>query len=747
MIFINKEIKRDINVIINFIDEEYYSKYFFLSFLITKKIASYHYCLIGWKKKYNPTINFSTYFYLEKNKDVKNLKVNPFKHFCEFGKQEERTSKVLTDFEYYRYYPTFTYKTSIITKLVIKLFIKNEEVELFSSYFDKNEYRRNIRFWKILYIKPALMIHYFLKGKKQRTKPSQFYYAGENKKSFIDVIKILLDKKILDSSTSYDNWIFNHEKTGKLEYQSLAEKLNYKPLISVIIPVYNAKIKLLEEAIESVKNQAYENWEICIADDYSTDKNLIKYLKKIKEEEKIKVVFRKENGHISKCSNNALEIAKGEYIALLDQDDIISTNALYEVVTLLNKTKGYNLIFSNEDKINEDGTKRFKPHFKKGWNYHLLLSQNMVSHLGVYKKSIIDKIGGFRVGYEGSQDYDLLLRFIEEIDESTIGFIDKILYHWRAIEGSTAMNVDQKSYSVNTGIKALQDHLDRTGQMAKAIPSKVNPNYYRVKRELVSTPLVSILIPTRNLLSDLKTVIDSVLNNNSYENYELIILDNDSDEEDTITYLKQISVNSKVKVLHCPGEFNYSAINNKGVKESSGELILLLNNDTKAINETWLEEMVSQIQPNNVSIVGAKLLYFDNTIQHAGVQVGMGGVAGHLHLGLDKDAQGDTGRIQLIQNFDAVTAACLLIKKEDFNKVGGLNEKDLKVAFNDVDLCLKVRQLGKKIVYTPYAELYHFESKSRGSDLTPDKQERFKRECDYIKQTWLQDFKMPHGVE
>lgn len=746
MIFISKEIEREAEIIMDFIDEKYYADYFFLKFLITKKIAAYHYCLIGWKKKYNPTAKFCTYFYLEKNLDVKRLKINPFKHYCEFGKKEERPSEILSEFDHYRYYPNFVYRTSFLTSSFLGLFLGMEKAKLFTAYFDKAEYRRKIRNAKVIYFKPVLMVHYLVKGKNKKAAPAQFYNPNENKNTFLEELMEMKEKRILDSTASYDNWIHENEKTSIEEYQMLSDELEFRPIVSIIIPVYNARIDLLKDAIDSVKSQVYDNWEICIADDCSTDKKLTQYLKQIESEEKINIVFRKENGHISKCSNSALKIAKGEYVALLDQDDILSPNALYEVVNLLNQDKSYNLIFSNEDKIDENGLKRFNPYFKKGWNYHLLLSQNMVSHLGVYKKSIIDKIGGFRVGYEGSQDYDLLLRFIEQIDEKTIGFIDKILYHWRVIKGSTAMNIDEKSYAVDAGIKSLQGHLDRTNQNAKALPSPAIPFYFRVKRKLVSKPLVSVLIPTRNMLEDLKKTIDSVLHNNSYDNYEILILDNNSDEKETLDYFKEISKDKKVRVVPCPGEFNYSAINNKGVVNSKGELILLLNNDVIAIEEHWLEEMVSQIQHKDVSIVGAKLLYPDNTIQHAGVGIGIGGVAGHLYLGFDKDAFGEAGRIQLIQNLDAVTAACLLIKKKDFNEVGGLNEINLKVAFNDVDLCLKIRKIGRKIVYTPYAELYHYESKSRGSDLAPDKQARFKREVDYMLETWMQDFVMPHSL-
>jgi len=693
--------------------------------------------MFGWKKLYNPSTNFNTQYYLTKYPDIKKAAINPYTHYITHGEKEKRPTWFNSEIGYFKFAKEFTSTSSVFSKSIWSLFATNKkELELFSIFFNHKEYMRQLRFSKIIINRTLLGIHYLTKGKEKSFSPNVIFNPSETKNSFIDILKGLSTNKYLGIyiKHDYNSWINEHENYSFEDTEKIINKFNTKPLISIVIPVYNANINYLMQAIDSVRNQFYTNWEICIADDCSTDKELVSYLKSIATEDKINVVFRTKNEHISACSNSAVAIATGEYIALLDQDDLLAKNALYEIVILLNHNKTFDIIFSNEDKIDENN-RRFDPYFKNGWNYHLLLSQNFVNHLGIYKKSIFDKIGGFRLGYEGSQDYDLLLRFIEQISENNIGHVNKILYHWRAIKGSTALAIDEKSYAVDAGIKALQDHLNRTKQNAQAI-NAVLPQFYRVKRTLINKPLVSIMIPTRNYLSDLKVAVNAVISKNNYTNFELIIVNNESDDEDTLNYFTEIVHNKKISVLDFPGEFNFSAMNNYAVQQSKGDLVLFLNNDVDAINNDWLEEMVSQILVKDVAITGAKLLYPDNTIQHAGIKIGMGGVAGHIYNGYDKDAPGDSGKIQLLQNFEAVTAACLLIKKTDFIAVGGFDEVNLKVAFNDVDLCLKIRQQHKKIVYYPDAILYHYESKSRGSDMDKDKIKRFKSESNYMVKKW-----------
>lgn len=730
---------KDIKIVESKIDVNLYAQYFLFPFLITRKFASFHYCIIGWKKKYNPTNTFCTFYYLEKYIDIKGKKVNPFVHYLTIGYHENRSKSFSNKDDFLAIAPKFKFSSSYISRYILRLILKNKkQSELFNSYFDVREYRKNLGFWKLAYFPLFLKLHYLIKGNKVPVKPSQIYEPKNllSPISFTLFIQKLLNKDFQGAPffNSYEKWIALNEDFNKLNYTDQLQKCTYLPLISIILPIYNADLRFLKEAIKSVKEQYYENWELCIADDSSEDQELIQYLKILAKEEKIKLIFRKNNGHISACSNSAISLAKGEFMVLLDQDDILAANALSEIIIQLNLNRNLSLLFSAEDKI-DDRDMRYEPYFKKGWNYHLLLSQNYINHLCCFNLEIVRKIGGFRIGYEGSQDYDLILRFIENIHEDSIKYIDKILYHWRAIKGSTAFNIDEKNYAVDHAIKALQEHLNRTKQVAIATNSSIS-HYYRVKRELTSSPLVSVLIPTRNHLLDLKTAVNSVLHNNRYQNIEIIIIDNNSDDVKIKNYFDKVSEKENIRVLRYLGEFNYSAINNFAAKRCKGELILLLNNDIEAINEFWLEEMVSQILPKEVAIVGAKLIYPDNTIQHAGVELGKGGVAGHVFKNMDRNAAGDFGRIQLIQNYDAVTGACLLIKKEFYDLVGGLDEINLKVAFNDVDLCLKVGAMGKKVVYTPYAELYHHESKSRGSDLTKDNIERFNKEKEYMSLNW-----------
>ncbi|WP_305845639.1 glycosyltransferase family 2 protein [Photobacterium kishitanii] len=459
------------------------------------------------------------------------------------------------------------------------------------------------------------------------------------------------------------------------------------------------------------------------------------FLENIKKlDPRIKIVYREKNGHISENSNSALEVATGEFIALMDHDDLLSKNALYEVVKVINDKENVDLIYSDEDKITHDGI-RYDPHFKSDFNLDLIYSQNYISHLGVYKTDIVKNLGGFRKGFEGSQDYDLLLRYLNVINHGNIYHISKVLYHWRAIEGSTALNSEQKSYTTESGIKALDDYLNVLNIPA-LVEKGIENNTYKINWPLDTTKKVSIIIPTYNGYTITKQAIDSILKKTSYPNYEIIIVNNNSDDKKTLDYLKNIQENKIVRVIDYPFEFNYSAINNYAVKESSGDIIALLNNDVEVINKDWLSEMVSLASRSEIGCVGAKLYYPNNTIQHAGVICGIGGVAGHSHKHFDKSDSGYFSRLNLRQNLLAVTAACLVVRKDVFNKVNGLNEKDLKIAFNDVDFCLKVHSAGYLNVWTPYAELYHHESISRGFEDSPEKIERFNREIEYMRNTW-----------
>ncbi|MHB1601868.1 MAG: glycosyltransferase family 2 protein, partial [bacterium] len=491
----------------------------------------------------------------------------------------------------------------------------------------------------------------------------------------------------------------------------------------------------LKKAIESVINQTYPYWELCIADDASTEihvKEILKYYKE--KDERIKVIYRTENGHISKASNSALSLAAGDYIALLDHDDELPEFALFFVVKEINDHPEVKLIYSDEDKLYFDES-RVSSYFKSDWNPDLFLSQNMISHLGVYKKYIVDEIGGFREGYEGSQDYDLALRFIEKVKPNEIRHIPRVLYHWRMTEGSTAVSVESKSYAVIAARKAVQDHLDRLNVKAKVVEAPLLPMYQLVIYDIGNNPLVSIIIPTHNGDDILKKCIDGILTKTTYKNYEIIIVNNNSNDEQTLKYLKLIDGSDNIRVIDYNKPFNYSAINNFAVKFAKGDIIVLLNNDTEVISGDWLRELVSHALRPEVGAVGAKLLYPDDTIQHAGIIIGGEGIATHAYYHFDKDDASYFGRANLLQNCSAVTGACMAIRREVYEKVGGMDE-NLPINYNDIDICIKAMQLGYYNVYTPYAMLYHYEYKTIAYENIEEKKIILRKEIDYFKTKW-----------
>jgi len=539
-----------------------------------------------------------------------------------------------------------------------------------------------------------------------------------------------LNKRVsidLTFSSEYPDWIKNNEKDILK-----CNPLKFSPLISIVTPVYNTEVSYLKEMIESVLGQTYSNWELCIADDCSTITETVKILEQYeKEHTNIKIIYRKVNGHISEASNSALSIASGEYIAFLDHDDRLSPNALYEMVKKINENLTLKLIYSDEDKIDKMGN-RSNPHFKSSWNPDMFFSQNYICHFVMIKKDIVDKIGGFRKGYEGSQDYDLLLRSLEYIKDYEIDRVEKILYHWRAIEGSTAYGVSEKEYAHDAGIRSLKDYFNKIDPAIKVESGKL-PTTYKVVYPLRERPLVSLLVPTRDGYEILHKCIESILEKTAYTNYEIIILDNESSCKKTLKYFDKLKLYENIRILKYPYSFNYSAINNFGVKHAKGEVIGLINNDIEIIGEEWLNEMVQHALRPEIGAVGAKLYYGKEIIQHAGVILGIGGVAGHSHKYFPRDADGYFSRLKIIQNYSAVTGACLLVKKSLYEEVGGLDEENLKVAFNDVDFCLKLLEKGYRNLWTPYAEAYHHESISRGKEDTPQKLARFNSEVNYMK--------------
>ena len=501
-----------------------------------------------------------------------------------------------------------------------------------------------------------------------------------------------------------------------------------QPVISVVMPVYNIEIRWLDAAIESVKRQIYPHWQLCIADDRSKRKDIADYLRGL-DHPLIRIIFLERNSGIAEASNAALALADGDYVALLDHDDELTPDALYEVAKAINEHDP-DLLYSDEDKLTQESY-YLEPHFKPDYSPDLLFSINYICHLSVYRRALLEKIGGFRNGFDGAQDHDLLLRFLDHTDR--VHHIPKILYHWRKIPGSTAAKFDHKNYAWEAGRKAVADALDRRGIAGSVVFGKF-PGNYRVRRTLLTQPKISIVIPFRDQPDLLRECIDSILSKTAYEDFEIVGVSNNSREPETLALMKDYANRDpRIRFLVHDIPFNFSAINNFAVRQVDGEHVLLLNNDMVVITPDWLQALLEHSQRPEVGAVGAKLYYPDDTVQHGGVIIGIGGIAGHAHKYAQRDDNGYFDRLLLIQNFSAVTAACLMVKKSLYEQVDGMDEEHLAIAFNDVDFCLRLREKGYLNVFTPYCELYHHESKTRGYEDTLEKQQRFAKEVAYMR--------------
>jgi GT2 family glycosyltransferase/2-polyprenyl-3-methyl-5-hydroxy-6-metoxy-1,4-benzoquinol methylase len=538
---------------------------------------------------------------------------------------------------------------------------------------------------------------------------------------------------------NYEEWVLRHDTLTPQVVQALADRLGQLkqwPTIAVIMPVYNPKLVWLQAAVESVKAQIYPHWELCIADDASTDPAVQEWLRAEAElEPRIKLCLREKNGHISACSNSALSLVSAEHFTTLDHDDLLRENALLLVAEAIVHWPRASVFYSDEDKLSPEG-QRCDPHFKCDWNPELLMSQNYLCHLMVIDTALARRLGGFRIGYEGAQDHDLALRCTQGLKTDEVIHIPHILYHWRQHEGSTAQGVEAKPYANQAGMQAVQDHLDRIGVQGSVSTDPYG--WYRIHfKPLSPEPLVSMIIPTRNGLDMLRTCLASILEKTTHTNYEIIIVDNGSDDPETLTYMQTLAANdARVRILRDDGPFNYSAINNRAAKLARGDYLALVNNDVEVITPEWLSEMVCLAAQPGVGAVGARLWYGDMTLQHGGVILGIGGVAGHSHKRIEQHQPGYMGRACLLQSMSAVTGACLVVRKAAFQEVGGLDEASLAVAFNDVDFCLRLRTAGYRNIWTPHAQLFHHESVSRGSDFAPDKRRRFNLELKVMQTRW-----------
>lgn len=536
----------------------------------------------------------------------------------------------------------------------------------------------------------------------------------------------------------YEAWLARHKVDKRTLRRQKHAAFAQKPLISIVIPLYCTPLPYLKELLESVRRQSYENWQLCLADG-SPDDKVKEFIEKHYGREK-RIVYRKleENGGISVNTNEAVALAAGEYLMLCDHDDTLEPDALYEIVKAINDT-GADVLYTDEDKVSMDGRHYFDPNFKPDFNLFRLRENNYICHIFVVKKSLTDETGLLRSEFDGAQDFDFILRCCEKAQKIT--HIPKVLYHWRCHMDSTAADPSSKAYAYEAGRKAVREHYQRLGIDAK-VEMTERPGWYRSHVKVQGNPLISVIIPNKDHTDDLELCLFSMTRKSTYRNYEILIVENNSEKEETFEYYRKIPDRyPKARVLTWEKEFNYSAINNFAAKEAKGEYLLFLNNDVEILTPDWMEEMLQNCQQENVAAVGAKLYYPDDTIQHAGVVLGLGGIAGHIMCRASKEDPGYFGRMISVQEISAVTAACMMVKKSDFDAVGGLDET-FQVAFNDIDLCMKFRAAGKKIIFTPYAELYHYESKSRGLEDTPEKQFRFDKEVKRFQEKWAQQLEM-----
>ena len=638
-----------------------------------------HFMSIGVTERRNPNAYFNTNWYLEAYPDVAIAGHNPLAHYLEFGVRDNRDpSELFSTRDYLAVYP------------------------------DVAAARMNP------------LLHYYTHGR----------YEGR-----VPVSKFTL--------AMYGSWITANDTLNDEDRRLIRRHINgfdARPLISVIVPVYNTVEPYLRALVASVKAQLYPDWELCLADDASTAQHIRPLLEEFAAgDERIHCVFRSENGNICAATNSALEIATGAFIALVDHDDLLPEHALYEVAAALDANPDIDILYSDQDRIDARG-RRSNPHFKTDWNLDLLLGQNMVNHLGVYRRALVERIGGMRIGFEGSQDYDLVLRASDATTPKNIAHIPTILYHWRMDTDAANFSQSQREQCFRSAKRAVEDHFARRGEVAEVVPATSNKAYARVIRTLpAKKPLVSILIPTRDKADLLKQCLEGLLSRTDYDPLEIIIIDNDSIEADTTALFNVLRKDRRIRILPFKGTFNFSAMNNAAAREANGEVLLLLNNDTEVIHADWLTEMVSHAIRPEVGAVGAKLYYTSKLLQHGGVILGMGGVAGHYFLRAPRHEGGNYSDLFLTRRVSCVTGACLALRRAIYLEIGGLDAERLKIAFNDVDLCIRLAKAGYQIIWTPYAELFHHESASRGSDQTPDKVKRFRREAEYMMRQWADE--------
>jgi len=645
--------------------------------------ALVHYVTKGAANGFNPNPLFDSIYYLRCNPDVDAAGVNPLAHYVQSGSVEGRDPNPLFDSVYY--------------KMRIQ---------------DANKWNK------------TLLEHYQSKGWKSRKSPGPIFDPDFYLERYPEIVRSGMDA------------LTHYLESGVFEGRSpnhFIERLTQKPKISILVPIYNVEERFLKETISSVKRQIYSNWELCLVDDCSDKKYIRRFLQEVSENsEKIKIKYLDANSGISNASNEAASMATGEYLALLDHDDVLTMDALYGVVKAI-KEYDADIVYSDEGLIDIEG-RYLDSIFKPNFSPDLLLSHNYITHFLVFKKTLFDEIGGFDSRCDGAQDYDLVLKLSEKTLK--IHHISKVLYFWRKSASSTSLNPANKSYADDAGKRALENALIRKEIEGKVVKANL-PFFYRVKREISGNPLISIIIPFKDYPEFLKNCIQTILHRTNYSNFEIIGINNGSKQEETFTLMKDLcAVDSRVGFFPFPAPFNYSKINNFGVSLASGEILLLLNNDVEILNSDWLEALLEHGQRDDVGAVGGKLYYPNQTIQHAGVIIGIAGFAGHSHRHVAKEAKGYANRLMCIQNVSAVSGAMLMVKKQIYVESGGLDEDNLRISLNDIDFCLKLRQKGYLNIFTPFCEAIHHESISRGYEQKPEQKLRFLKEIKYFQHKW-----------
>lgn len=606
--------------------------------------------------------------------------------------------------------------------LVIKCENKSVEVKLNADIIEKQNSSSHKKSAKI----KSMM-------NKQTLQSAMDFLMENGLKAF--VIKSRHKLQGIDSDYDYPEWVSLTKTTEEELAQQREIVFDYMPRLSVVIPAYKTPERFLSAMLDSLLAQTYTNWEVCVADGSPKGEGVERVLKRYAmKDERFRYVILGENKGISGNTNAAIEMATGDFIVLADHDDTLAPDALFECVKAINQDPEIDVVYTDEDKLDIDGGELFEPHFKPDFNPDLLTSVNYICHLFVVNHELLLEVGLFKEEFDGAQDYDFILRCTEKARK--ICHIPKALYHWRCHQDSTASNPESKLYAFEAGARAVKAHYDRLGIPVKSVEKGIDYGIYHTTFEITGDPLVSVIIPNKDHSADLDLCMRSLIEKSTYKNLEFIVVENNSSDPATFAYYEKIQKEFEfVHVVTWEKEFNYSAINNYGVTFAKGEYLLFLNNDTELINPESIEEMLGYCQREDVGITGVRLLYSDDTIQHAGVVVGFGGIAGHTFIGLHKAESSYFNQAMCARNYSAVTAACMMSKRSLFDQVGGFSE-DLAVAFNDIDYCMKIRSLNKLVVYVPYALFYHYESKSRGLEDTPEKVERFNREIRKFSEKW-----------